>query len=270
MNRVLKIVTSILIASTALFAVVTACNTSTRNDAKQPNLPSPLMKEANALTEKGYDAKQSGKNREALSFFEQAATKIKSAEGEKSEAFASNLDDQAVIYLRVGNSKKARELFRRAETVLMDLHAEKTRLFAGIRRRMATLDAFDKMGYACREPLDPIVKAQNASGPADGGASGDADIPYFPEPEKLQKAFGFFNSKMSACGDSFPASLPVWTVLTGDGRIAMCSVKSEDIDKKTRDCVEAELIELSRRFPERMPRFSACFRNFTYPLALQK
>lgn len=233
---------------------------------------SPLMTEANALTEQAYDLKQHGQHKAALALLSRAAEKIVTATGNKSEAYASNLDDQATIYLRVGETTRARSLYTQAEGILLEMDGPASRLLAGIRRRKATMDAFERMGYRCQEPLQP-----KGSGPlamdvsaVDGGVLNESILPYFPDPAKLQHAFGIFNSELKGCLDSFPGALPVWTVVTGDGRLALCSVKNEEIDTKTRDCLEKQLMEISRRHAEQLPRFTACFRNFTYPLAIRK
>jgi hypothetical protein len=72
------------------------------------------------------------------------------------------------------------------------------------------------------------------------------------------------------CVEALPGALPVWTVVTGDGRLALVSVKSEVIAPKTRACIENRLMEISRDRSELLPKFGACFRNFTYPLAFRK
>lgn len=255
---------------------VLSCNkksnkASERRTAEVERSQSPLSKEAEALTEKAYDLKLEGRNGEALSLFTEAAEKIERAEGRKSTSFASNLDDRATIYLRTGSFDKAEALYRRAEDILKNIDQAETRLFAGVRRRMKTLEALQKMGIVCSEPMQPASSVADADSKIEAGESSKTEsLPYFPKSEDLQRAFGIFNSKLKGCVDAMPGALPVWTVVTGDGRLALVSVKSEVIDKKTRACVENQLLEVSRRHPELLPKFGACFRNFTYPLAFRK
>ena len=221
--------------------------------------------EVTALTEKGYDFKKEGRNRDALELFKQAAAKLEQATALRTEAFASNLDDRATIHLRVGNTAEAESLYLQAAELLDELDKKQTRLYAGVQRRLRTLEALKKVGGDCDEPLVPDATPVDAS---DAGT--EAKLPYFPDVAALQVAFGKFNLEIKGCLDDFPGAVPVWTVVTGDGRIALASVKSESIAPKTRDCIERQLMEISLRHRDQMPRFSACFRNFTYPLAFRK
>ena len=220
--------------------------------------------EVKALTEKGYDFKHTGNNRDALAAFEQAADKLEHADAVRTEEFASNLDDRATIHLRVGNTAEAETLYLRAVEILEELDKKDTRIYAGVQRRLRTLAALKEMGVECDEPMVPEAAT------ADSADTGADNLPYFPDVEALQQAFGKFNLEIKGCLEDSASALPVWTAVTGDGRIALASVKSETVSKKTRECIERQLVESSLRHRDLMPRFSACFRNFTYPLAFRK
>jgi tetratricopeptide (TPR) repeat protein len=225
--------------------------------------------EVNRLTEKAYDLKQVGNNEGALALLEEAEGVLERAANLESEVFASNLDDRATIHLRMGHSEKARALYTEAETILQKLNQKETRLFAGIARRLDTMQALDSLGIVCDEP--PVYKETTVESTARNiGTTDAAVLPYFPKDEDLQRAFGAFNLEMTGCVESSTGALPIWTVITGDGRIALSSVKSDSIDQGQKQCLEKKLFEISAKNRNLMPRFRACFRNFTYPLAFRK
>ena len=228
---------------------------------------------AEALTDKGYALKKEARNRDALLLFEQAASQIASAGGRNSEAFASSLDDQATIYLRTGDPEKAKSLYLQAAKLLEDIGKTDTRLFAGIHRRLKTIDALASMNIRCSEPLSPDisrVETDSASKIDSDAVTSEPRLPYFPDVAALQRAYGKFNLQLKHCLDDFRGALPVWSVVTGDGRIALVSVKSETLDRKTRECIEQGLLQVSKTHRDELPRFSACYRNFTFPLAFRK
>ena len=259
----LPIVSPIVSILSAALLLTPACGTKKDETPSEP-VDAEAAAEARALTEKGYDYKKEGRNRDALDAFEKAAAKLEQGTALRTEDFASNLDDRATIHLRVGNTAEAESLYLRAAELLEELDKNQTRLYAGVQRRLRTAAALKKLGVDCDEPMVPDAKS------VDSSDAGQNKLPYFPDVADLQSAFGKFNLEIKGCLDDFPGALPVWTVVTGDGRIALASVKSESLSSERRECIEGRLTAISLRHRDLMPRFSACFRNFTYPLAFRK
>ncbi len=244
--------------STAVLLLIffSACSGNNKEKPiKEDPQASALIKKAEELTDKGYDLKLTGRNGNALSLFEQAAKKIINAKGENCLEYASNLDDRASIYFRTGNIEKAFLLYNQAKSIIERIEETNTRLFAAVMRRLTTMEAFKNIGYICKEPMVP--EEEN-------------ELPYFPKKEDIESAFQIFNIEMKSCLESHPHSVPIWTVITGDGRVALSSVKSEELDKQTKNCLEQKLSELSSMHSDLLPRFRACFYNYTYPMAFRK
>jgi tetratricopeptide (TPR) repeat protein len=237
-----------------------ACNSPLEVDrSKTPKTSSKqvleLSKKAESLTEKGYDLKLEGRNGEALALFKEAHAFLVAAKGQSSEEVASNLDDQATIHLRTGNYKKARALYNRALVILNHVAPGESRLTSAVQRRLATLDALEKSGVTCNEPLS-------------AGSSGrDNALPYFADNEPVYDGFGKLAKALKPCfsKDIPQAPVSVWIVLLGKGEILLSKTKGDLAGTSTAACIESTLKESSRANAPNMPKFSACYRNYTYP-----
>lgn len=226
---------------------------NTSNRPKKENL------EVNKLIDQAYDLKQEGKNGEALAIFRSLRPKVAAFFGKESEEMASLLDDEGSCYLRGGDYETAKQRYEQAIQMLKKRRLSQTRLFASIHRRLKTIAAFEELNIACHEPL-------TVSNPQDD----KNDIPYFPTLESLHSAFYAIRKDMDGCVEKMPKAIPIWNVVTGDGRIALASVKSEDITEAQRGCLENKLKQGALKYRDKMPRFRACFRNFTYPVVFRE
>jgi hypothetical protein len=213
------------------------------------------LKKADQLTEKGYDLKLEGRNGEALALFEEARAFLVAAKGPSSEEVASNLDDQATIHLRTGNPKKARALYNRALAILNQVAPDGSRLTSAVKRRLATLDALEQNGVTCHEPLTPEPPSK------------DSALPYFTDKESVYDGLGKLAKALKPCfSKEIPqAPVSVWIVLLGKGEILLSRTQGDLAGTRAAACIESTLKEASRTNAPNMPRFSACYRNYTYP-----
>ena len=219
-------------------------------------------KQAEALTEEAYDLKLEGRNQAALERLQKAHQLLAEVEGAGSEAAASNLDDQATIFLRTGDYPKARALYNQALDLLRKGASNEHRLASGIERRLATLKALERGGHHCKEPLVP---PPDAAGPKEG-----APLPYFPDKEALYEAYAGLVEALKPClkkGEVLKP-IPVWTVLLGTGEIVLSRTNGSLAGTDTARCIEATLIKASQKHAPKMPHFRACYRNFTYPFLI--
>ena len=257
-----------------LFLLLGGCSRSTQSEAlsepslpAQPSSPTPEKDapEIKRLIDKAYDFKYEGKNGEALALFNEIQKKIIAVHGKNSEAYASNLDDLGTCYFRGGDYKKARALYEEAARILESLSLTNERLFAAVRRRLRTLAAFEKINYVCAEPL---ISAETATQGADTNPS-DA-LPYFPSSEDLYKVYYKMNKELKGCVGKIAKAVPVWNVITGDGRVLLSEVKSDDVSAKEAACIEKTLLlDIVPKYNDALPRFRACYRNYTFPLVFR-
>jgi tetratricopeptide (TPR) repeat protein len=246
--------------------VIEACSTSPGGDKRAPaDAPKAdaRSKQAEALTEEAYDLKLVGRNQAALERLQRAHRILRQSRGPRSEAVASNLDDQATVYLRTGDYAKARELYNKALGLLGKDAAKDHRLASGIERRRSTLDALERRGHRCKEPLVPPADAAKTQ---DGGVS----LPYLPDKKEIYKAYADLAEALKPCLEKAPSlkPIPVWTVLLGTGEIVLARTKGSLAGTDTARCIESTIVEASRRYAPKMPHFRACYRNFTYPFLI--
>ena len=123
-------------------SIVGACSKPSGGDRRAPSsIPGDAppkdarSKQADALTEEAYDLKLKGKNQAALERLQEAHRLLAEIQGAGSEAVASNLDDQATIYLRTGDYPKARALYNQALDLLRKRAPNEARLASGIERK---------------------------------------------------------------------------------------------------------------------------------------
>ncbi len=227
---------------------------------------------AAALTEKGYDFKQAGQNREALAAFEEAGGVLLPHRSELREAVASNLDDQATVYLRTGSFDQARKLYGEAMALLKAEGKEGDRLGQSVGRRLATLNALETHGIVCSEPMSPAMGAQDAGGLHDASPPTEAAIPYFPELHDMYAGFAKLQGDLRGCVDASLLFSPisVWMVVTGDGQVVLSSAKHGIKGTPTGNCLEEKLEKVASKHRNDLPRFRACFRSFTYPFLFGK
>lgn len=214
------------------------------------------LKKAQDLIEKGYERKKTGHNRSALNLFEQAETLISSAVGKESEEYASILDDEATVLLRTGDYQKSRVFYQKASAILKEIGKEEGRLAQGIQRRLNILDALEKNGILCNEPLAPPE-------PKDAGDAGHA-LPYFPELEEVHAVFSRLNQHLGGCAKQPIGSTPIRVVLTGNGRIIVAEARHLE-GTPPGNCLEKKILQAAKGYVSAFPKFEACFRNFTFP-----
>jgi tetratricopeptide (TPR) repeat protein len=225
---------------------------------EQPQTPDTTVAvaNANALTEKAYDHKLTGQNGKALALFEEAGEILVSAHGEMHYLVASNLDDQATVYLRTGDFKKARERYQKAKAILKKTEQSKSRLDLAIDRRLATLDTFEKNAIACAEPLNPQEALETET------------LPYFPNPEETAPVFDKLAKELGGCVVAQKLPVPVRMVVTGTGRIVEAHVKGLYNHTKEGLCIEKNILELAPKYATALPPFHACYKNITYPFGI--
>ncbi len=245
-------------AATALIAVLltVACSTEQTSNKTKINLTqkqTSALSDGKRLTEKAYDLKLIGQNSKALALFVKSHNILAKSMGKMSLPVASNLDDQAMIYLRTGNYARARKLFKNAQQILKTQASLDSRLAKGIERRLNTLKALEKHGVTCSEPLAPPP-------PVDAGVS-----PYFPVLEDVHKVFGLINSQLQGCVKGTPGPIAVRLVVTGNGLILEAQTRSPLKGTPSAKCIEKRILNAAPEFTRQLPRFRACFRNFTYP-----
>lgn len=245
------------IALPFLFAALVSCGES-RHEPQSSQISAEL-EAARALTQKGFRLKKEGKNGDALKLFQQARAQLASApEGpETAMAVASNLDDFGTIYLRTGQYEKAKEHYEKARKILEPHAEEAPRLAMGIDFRLAALEAFQAQKIQCREPLDPKKPNENEALP-----------PYLPDVQEAQDVFGKINSRLQGCRKGEPKVVNVRMVALGDGRIPVAEPMGPIADTEAGSCIKKRILEVSKDYADEMPRFTACFRPFTYPFVV--
>jgi hypothetical protein len=234
-----------------------ACNTGVAPRAPLTEQQTQNKLAAKKLTEEAYDLKLSGHNGRALTLFVKAHRLYAETLGESSFEVASNLDDQATVHFRIGDPVRAKNLYGKANRILSGSGPDGDRLKAGIERRLQTAAAFEKRGITCAEPLEP-------SGLPDGGLR-----PYFPNPGEVHPIFDRIGQALTGCIDGPPRQVSIRLVLTGDGQIVAARAKKPLGDSKQGRCLAEKLLEIGPKFTADLPRFRACFRNFTYPFIVR-
>lgn len=250
-----------LIYTASITLLLLACSRSETSNRVAPltQAQQESLKQADALTERGYDEKLKGENRGALELFEKAHTLIAGISPKQPEVLASNLDDRATIHLRTGNYSEARKLYSEAEAILESARIEDTKLYRGIKRRLDLLDAFESQGITCTEPLQPQTSSD--AGPTE---------PYFPDLDQMHSVFELLKNDLVGCVARPQGSVTIGLVITGDGRIVTAETRGPLAGSPEGACLEKKLLELSARYRSKFPHFRACFRNFSYPFAIPK
>ncbi|MCP4599602.1 MAG: tetratricopeptide repeat protein [Proteobacteria bacterium] len=244
----------------AVTVIGIACSSDQESKLSKKNVApkkSPALVEADKITDQAYDLKLTGENGAALALFKRVGDMLVKTEGKDSQPVASNLDDQATIYLRTGNYARAGQLYREARKILDKTKPKDKRLAEGIGRRLAILDELGQRNIICAEPLEP-------KRPKDAGAdAGTAS--YFPPIENAQKVFGRMCKRLNGCLKGPPRPVTIRLVITGKGQIIKAQTRGPMGSTKAAACLEKKILEVAPEFKESLPKFKACFRNFTYP-----
>ncbi len=201
-----------------------------------------------SLVQKGYVHKKAGQNAKALSAFETACNMMASSVGKSSDDYASCLDDQASVHLRMGNFEESRELYEEALKLIEESKGADPRLTKGISKRLALIDAMEKKGFKCAEPKTPLV---------------DSPLPYFPDVPAYQKALGLLNPVAADCKEGAPEAVTLRVTIAGDGTPLRAEARGHYAGTDLGKCVEDKI--LAAIPTAALPKFRACFRGFTYP-----
>lgn len=250
----------IVIIGGAAAALGLSCS-SEKSSAQNSRKAEEARKLADELTEQSYDLKLSGENGKALELLQKASDLLLGEVGGKSALMASNLDDRASIYMRTGDFKKARRLFEEARAMAEELgEKENLRLLAGIDRRLETMEAMEKQGVTCSEPMKPAP-------PGDAGAGAAAE-PYFPDVEQVQTVFAKMNERLNGCLKNPRRPVTLRMVITGRGKVVLAEARGPYYGSEQGKCLADKLMAAAPEFADDFPRFKACFRNFTYPFVV--
>ena len=236
---------------TVVLSTVTALAVSCSSPApKEPDV------DVTRLTEQAYSLKKRGDNRKALAVLAKAQEIIVSGNGADSPEAASNLDDQASIYMRTGDFERARGLFLGAREILERSTASDPNLLSGVTFRLFILGELERQGIVCKEPLDPV----------DSPSTGPADR--FPDMASMHRAMGKLNPTIAGCHDGPPRPIDVRVVVTGTGKIVAAKVFGPPSGSHKAGCVERGLV--SPTVDVDLPNFKACFISFTFPFKVGK
>ncbi len=225
----------------------------------------PALAEARKLTDTAYELKLTGHNGRAMRVFDKVHALLVEATGPRSKQVASNMDDRATIHMRTGNYNGAKRLYRDALAILEMTSPKDERLIAGIKSRLLTLSELERRNIVCSEPLEPPTTDRAKDAGADGGT---VTPPYFPVVKEMHRGFGKLNARLKGCvkGASAPATMHL--VVTGQGQIVEARARGPFAETETGTCLEKKIISIAPEFTDQLPRFSACFRNFTYPFVV--
>ncbi|MBN2718230.1 MAG: tetratricopeptide repeat protein [Deltaproteobacteria bacterium] len=212
-------------------------------DATLPKGPT----EYQNLTKQAYKLKKDGHNAEALKIMQEA---IKLTEPQ-SIIYASALDDQASIMLRMGQTDEAEKRYVESIQILKQKNATSA-LLNGVEERLDLLKRMKSKGITCNEPGSPVP---------------DDKRPYYPNVPEYQQILGQLTRRVATCLDSNTIeAMMTRLMITGDGRLIHAWAKEKFAGTDTEKCVVKKLEEL---FPTlTLPPFGACFRGFTYPYML--
>lgn len=223
-----------------------------------------VLASAQELTERAYDLKRTGHNGPAQKIFKQVYEHLLPAVGPKSEPVASNLDDQASVFMRTGDYDNARRFYTKALDILDDIDAPLDPYLAdSIRRRIKTLDALERQNITCAELLLPPPSTVTA----DAGPTADY-LPYFPNIDDVYAVFAKMNARLTSCLQRPKQPFTVWIVLSSTGRIIRAETRNMLAGTPEARCVEERIMAINPEFKSQFPRFRACFKNFNYPFLL--
>jgi hypothetical protein len=223
-----------------------------------PPQPAPTSAEAQALlaraqqlVQEGYAHKRDGGNGAALARFEEACALIEKAVGAETVDYASCLDDQASVHLRLGHADRAAQLFDEAQSITARHPGANRQLALGLRVRQELVRRLRQRGITCAEPATPPP---------------DAPLPYFPVVEEMQDALGRLTPQLADCHVGAPKLVTMRVVITGDGRPVLAESRGPEAGTPLGACIAERLM---RVIPEAdLPRFRACFRGFVYPFTV--
>ena len=199
------------------------------------------------LTSKAYKLKRNGDNAEALKILKEAE---KIAE-KGSKLYASSLDDQASVLMRMGKFDDAAKLFTESISLLKGKNGNQA-LLEGVERRFNLLGTMKKKGIKCSEPPVPDPNDKR---------------PYFPNVRGYQEMLGTLTRQVAKCLDSNNIEAMTTTMnITGDGRLIDAFARGDFEGTDVEKCVAQKLEQLVPTL--QLPKFRACFRGFTYPFML--
>jgi hypothetical protein len=239
-----------LLAVLALVAFGACCDKTDEAEAlPTPSRSAAAEPDAARLLEEGYGFKREGRNGAALERFELACALLERKLGSRDHLYASCLDDKAMIMVRMGRNKEARDLYEWGRK-LLEKDPDPV-LQKGVALRLRLLDRLDALGIRCAEPAEP---------PAND------PLPYFPDISVMQEALGRLGDHLRECDEGRPRLVTMRITLTGDGRPLMVETHGRDADSPVGRCLEEKLMSLVEAAD--LPRFRACFRPFTYPFTV--
>ena len=249
MTRAIRLLTVFI----ALHIFCGGCKTETVPSADGPEatLEDAVRTKIKELTREAYTKKKVGDNQAALNEFKKLARMIKDELHADPYETASNLDDQASVLLRTGQSKTALKQYNEAREILARLESERAKeLLVGVDFRLRILKALGEKGVTCHEP----PKYNNP------------DLPYFADKTEAYKAIAKVNATVRDCFEGPAKPVTVSVIITGDGRIVMTNPRGPKSDRSLGLCVADRLLKLGKIVP--FPQFGACFRPYSYPFAV--
>lgn len=235
-----------LILFTGIALCVLSCGDKKTEALSEPILPQGPTKYQSFIKE-AYKFKKTGHNQKALDQFKKAIVHIPT----QGTIYASALDDQASVLMRMGKMNEAKKMYQKAIGILEGINGTSL-LRDGIKQRLTTLQELEKRGIACNEPGEP---------------SGQSAIPYFPNVPDFQRSLGEMTRHVAECHDSNTIKpITIRVIVTGDGKFVRAYAKDQFAGTKTESCVVQKIKELLPHIE--LPEFAACFRGFTYPFMI--
>jgi len=162
------------------------------------------------------------------------------------------------VHLRMGRVDSARAFYKQSLDILGKAKGADPRLVHGVTLRLEELELMVQKGIACDEPAEPPQ--------ADAGK----ELPYFPDTGEMQRALGTLNPYVAVCSDGTPEAVTVRIIVTGDGRAVRAETRGLHADTALGKCVLEKLLAAFPEAREKLPKFRACFRSFTYPYMVGK
>lgn len=231
--------------STSMVAVSCSKQDDTNNNTENqlPTGPSDYQK----LIKEAYLAKKTGHNQKALVLFRQAIKKA----APQSTLYASALDDQSSVLMRMGKYSEAQKLFEKSISILKKGNGSPI-LRSGVEGRLETLKALQHKNIKCNEPGEPT--AEN-------------ELPYYPIVPDFQRALGTLTRKIAKCHDSSVIEpIAMRAIITGSGKLVRAYSRDKFHNTDTEKCVIKKLEQLLPKTS--LPKFAACYRGFTYPFMI--